>query len=502
MQTVMHLSKRSCRAARSLARRISVLHHDERGVTLVLVLVMVAALTMGTASLSALVISNTKAFGRDSQEARAFNAAEAGLNYGVSRLTTFDPTGSLAVNSSIGSVDAPQLFTLDGGLGNGGWWAVKRAPTVWTVYARAVAPNGSLSRLVAVDTTTNTTTTNIQASAAWGYGLFVASPSGCATVVGNSAVTMPVFITSDICFQGTSGIQEPNASGAKSVTLYVGGKVTTGGGATVGTATRKIISATIVGGCNGGTAAICSNSSFSKVYADTYSSAPSSLTKPPLYLQATYDSGDWKHPVCSVGSFTFDSNATMDGTTSGFNLFPASAYDCTVRKDGNTVGRLAWSPTTQVLTVQGVIFLDGNLSIGGGSHASYVGTAAIYVNGSVNTQGNSALCGPGATVDGSQCDGLWNAQLGALGIVATKGWSMSGTAEFNVLAYVVGNYDDGGNARVTGPIITDTVKVHGTSDTTSDPSPPPGMPGSAGYTSSTTWNVMHGTWRELPETGG
>ena len=42
------------------------------------------------------------------------------------------------------------------------------------------------------------------------------------------------------------------------------------GSAKVGTASRKVISATVVGGCNGGTASICSNSGFSKVYADGY----------------------------------------------------------------------------------------------------------------------------------------------------------------------------------------------------------------------------------------
>ena len=485
-------------AARWVARRTRTDFRSESGVALVIVLVCVAALTVATAGLAALVTSNAKAFGRDRQTARAFNVAEAGLNYAVSRLTTYDPTGSLAVNSTIGSSDTPQLFTLDGGTGNGGWWAEKIAPTIWTVHARAISPNGSLSREVAVNTSTNTTVTNFEASLAWGYGLFVASPSGCTSVVGSGAVTMPVFIKSDICFQGSSGVQEPNAAGPKRVTLYVGGKVTTGGGATVGTASRRIISATIVGGCNGGLPAICSNSSFSKVYADSYSSSPSSLTKPPLYLDDTYDSGDWNHPDCSVGSFTFDNNGTMNRSVGTFTLFPSSSYDCVVRRDGNLIGRLGWNSATQVLTINGVIFIDGDMNLASNTHASYVGEGAIYINGSVTTNGNSAVCGPGATVSGNSCAGHWDATQGALGIVATNGWSMVGTAEFNVLAYVVGQYDDGGNAAVTGPIITDTAKVHGTSDTTDDSDPPPGMPGAAGYTSNTTWSVMHGTWREIP----
>ena len=488
--------------ARTAVVRIRTVATDERGVSLVLALVMIAALSLATASLSSLVVSNAKSFGRDSQEARSFNVAEAGLNYAVSRLTTYDPNGSVAVNSTIGSTESPQAFTLDGGAGNGGWWAEKTGTNVWTVHARAVSPNGSVKREVAVETTTDTVLTNIQASAAWGYGLFISSPSGCTTVVGNALVTMPVFVKSDLCLQGSSGIAEPSSSGTKKVTLYVGGKLTTTGSAKVGTASRKIISATVVGGCNGGTASICSNSSFSKVYADAYYSAPTSLTKPPLDVAGTYDSGDWDHPVCSTGGFTFDNDGARNASVNTSTLY-GSSYDCTVKDPTGTtvVGRLAWNNTTHALTVSGILFIDGNLHLSGGAQASYTGTAALYVNGSMQTNGNSALCGPGATLAGSSCNGLWNSTLGALGIVALNGWTMTGTAEYNVISYVVGNYDDGGSAKVTGPIITDTAKLHGTPDTTDLTDPPPGLPGAAGFTSTTTWSVAHGTWRQVPATG-
>jgi len=488
--------------ARLTITRLRTVATDESGFSLVLAIIMVASLSVATASLSSLVVSNTRSFGRDRQEARAFNVAEAGLNYAVSRLTTYDPSGSLAVNSTIGSTGSPQLFTLDGGTGNGGWWAEKTAVNVWTVHARGISPNGAVKREVAVETTTDTVVTNIRASAAWGYGLFIASPAGCTTVVGNAVVTMPVFVKSDLCLQGSSGIAEPSASGTKKVTLYVGGKLTTTGSATVGTPSRKIIAATVVGGCNGGTASICSNSSFSKAYADSYYSAPTTLTKPPIDVQGTYDSGDWNHPHCTTGSFTFDNNGTRNNSVGTFSLY-GSSYVCEVKDpdDNDVVGKLAWNNATKVLTVSGVLFIDGNLDLAGGSQASYTGTAALYVNGSVKTNGNSALCGPGATLAGSSCNGLWDATQGALGIVAGAGWAMTGTAEYNVIAYVVGDYDDGGTARVTGPIITDTAHVHGTPDTTDATDPPPGLPGAAGFTSATTWAVAHGTWRQVPVTG-
>ena len=53
--------------ARTAVVRIRTVATDERGVSLVLALVMIAALSLATASLSSLVVSNAKSFGRDSQ---------------------------------------------------------------------------------------------------------------------------------------------------------------------------------------------------------------------------------------------------------------------------------------------------------------------------------------------------------------------------------------------------------------------------------------------------
>ena len=67
---------------------------DERGISLVLSLLVVAALSITTAALAQLVASNEHAFGRDRQARLAFNTAEAGLNYGISYLAqTTDPSG-------------------------------------------------------------------------------------------------------------------------------------------------------------------------------------------------------------------------------------------------------------------------------------------------------------------------------------------------------------------------------------------------------------------------
>ena len=94
---------------------------------------MVAALSVATASLIMLVTSNQTAVGRDRQEERAFNIAEAGLNEAVSYLSTQDTL-------SISSVAATN-YSLDNGSGQ--WWATKTASTstvdTWTLYAQATS---------------------------------------------------------------------------------------------------------------------------------------------------------------------------------------------------------------------------------------------------------------------------------------------------------------------------------------------------------------------------
>ena len=106
---------------------------DESGIALVLALVVVAALSVSTASLITLVTSNQTAVGRDRQEERAFNIAEAGLNEAVSYLSTQD---TLAISSV-----AATNYSLDNGSGQ--WWATKTASTstvdTWTIYAKATS---------------------------------------------------------------------------------------------------------------------------------------------------------------------------------------------------------------------------------------------------------------------------------------------------------------------------------------------------------------------------
>ena len=144
-----------------------------------------------------------------------------------------------------------------------------------------------------------------------------------------------------------------------------------------------------------------------------YLVTPQLLTKPPVDAAGIYAGGDWNHPVCSTGSFTFDNNGTRDSSVGSITILRAARTTarCTRASShvaGNEMGTLSWNPATKALAVSGIIYLDGNLVMSGGN-ANYTGTGTIYVNGRVAISGNMTVCGPGAAVSGSTCTGKWDA---------------------------------------------------------------------------------------------
>jgi Tfp pilus assembly protein PilX len=477
---------------------------DERGTALILALLIVAALSISTAAIATLVTSNESAFGRDRQELLAFDSAEAGINYGISTLAkSLDPNGTDAVGTTVSPTSYPS------GTGNGTWWATKTAATQWTVWSSATSPNSRVPRELSVNVHSVTQPGTITpASLAWSYGLFIANPTSCFSPQGNAGIQISVYVNGDLCLSGSSAITEPPGSTGPSLQVYAAGKITLSGSSSIGTSGQPIASVTAVKGCTGKSGIICSKAG-SNVYAKQYNGPNQALTKPAVYPDSVYASGDWENPVCTVGSFTFDNDSTRNSSVTNANLFPGSSYDCKVHAPGDPstiVGQLAWNASTNVLSASGVVYIDGNISINSNTQVSYAnGTfASIYINGSVQTNGGAAFCGPPAVPNGSSCSGKWDGSKGAIAFVvvnasgASPAWKMNGNAEFDLAAYIVGQYSNNGTAFVTGPVVCDTASVSGTSGSTDVSNPPPNTPGSQSTSpGSTSWGVVPGTWQQL-----
>ncbi len=484
------------RPATTLISRLRALALEENGVALVLALAVAASFAISTTAIASYMVSNESAAGRSRETMRALSVAEAGLNNALSVLSQQDPSGTQAVGSTLGSTS----FTLDGGSGT--YSATKTGALEWTVSSSGVSPNGSVTRNLELKVAATTTTTGTTASAVYGWGFYVASTSGCTSSSGNSTLQISVWVANNLCLSGNQVISEPG-TGSGTLSVYIGGRLTASGNARIGSASQRIASFTAVGGCNFNGNVICSNSAQSKVYANAYSSTPSTLTKPTVDPAGVYASGNWNAPVCSVGTFTFDNNATRNaslGTVALLQNLARPTFDCTVFNPSgtNVVGRLAWDASARLLTIDGTIFIDGGLSFSGNEQVRYQGFGTIYANGSVSSSGNTAVCGPPSTPSGSTCTGTWNPSTGALQIVALNGWAMSGNSEMGIIAYVVGHYTGSGNAVVTGPVITDTASLSGNAEFTPVPTPPPGAPGAATVTQTVgSWHVVPGTWRQL-----
>lgn len=477
-------------------RGIRRLWADERGVSLVLALVISTTLAISTATTAMLVVSNERSSDRGRDAARAFNVAEAGLNNALSVLSQYDASGSIAVGSTLPST----AFTLEEGSGT--YAATKTGPLEWTISASGTSADGSVTRNLELKVTAETVTVGTPASEVYGYGFFVASTTGCTNITGTTPVQVPVFVGNDLCLSGNASISEPGASGG-TLTIYVGGKYIATANPSVGASSKKVASFTAVNGCRRQNSnVICSNSAQSRVYANAYSSTPSQLAKPAVDPDAVYASGSWSSPICTIGSFTFDNDTSKNGSLGTVDFLQGNtrpSFDCAVPKTSGSgnVGRLQWDQATKVLTITGTIFIDGGLYFAGQSQARYEGFGTIYANGSVTTNGQSSLCGPPAVPNGSRCTGNWSPSQGALAIVALGGWPMSGQSEFNVVAYVVGHFTASGGALVTGPVIADTAELSGTSKFSAVSEPPPGAPGASTMTTTTTWKAIPGSWRQL-----
>ena len=462
---------------------------------------MLALCIMGTLSImvvgvASFTTSNEQSSARDRDTARALNTAEAGLNSALSVLTQQDSTGTSPIGSTLSSTS----FTIDGGSGT--YSATKNSGLEWTISATGTSPNGHVTRKLELKLDGTQSTQSTQQSPVYGYGFFVNSTTGCTTIAGNSPVQVSVFVRNDLCLTGNAAITQPGIT-SNTLTVYVGGKYTATSNPFVATSTQKVATFTAVGGCQRQSAnVICSTSGQSKVYATSYSSTPSAVTKPVADGAAVYASGNWRNPVCSVGSFTFDNDTTLNASLGSVDLLQGNtrpSFDCTVWSPNGTtqIGRLAWNSATQVITISGTILIDGGLSFSGQSSARYTGFGSIYANGLVTTSGQAAICGPPAVPAGSSCTGNWNPAQGALSIVGLNGWSMSGQSEFNVIAFVNGAFSATGGAVVTGPAIADTATLSGNGKFATVTTVPPGTPGAASSTTITTWHVLPGSWRQL-----
>ena len=300
---------------------------------------------------------------------------------------------------------------------------------VSTGYARN--PQGAVDAKLALATTKISSLGAGQVAAVWNHVFVTAKLAGDAcqlNLQGNStAIDIPIYANGNVCLGSNGSGVTVSESAGKPIDLMVGGKLVLIGGSKIGSdALHPITSGVVVGGCT--TVSVsspttpCSPSAFNYWVksTDTYipNEAPTVTASQMSINYAGFDPGP-QH-LCQAGTFpaplaasAFDSVPsalaaepdTSGSTTTGaaFELTPGFSYSC-ISQSGAGTGQLSWDNGTKILTINGSIFFDSNLTIS--QSAVYTGTAVIETAGTITVSGNSTkVC---AVWNNSSRDCDWN----------------------------------------------------------------------------------------------
>ncbi len=139
------------------------------------------------------------------------------------------------------------------------------------------------------------------------------------------------------------------------------------------------------------------------VWANTVNTGAPAMNKPTADFNYWYNNAapGPKHG-CDVKTGTpptFDGNTSYDNSVANQNLTDRASYTC-IAKDanGNVIGQLSWNQTTQVLTISGVVFIDGEADFGPHDYTvHYQGRGAIYASGGSHIDSQVCAGGSGST---------------------------------------------------------------------------------------------------------
>jgi hypothetical protein len=503
---------------------------SESGQALVLAFIVMVALSITVGGVISFTTGNETHFGRDRQLDRAFHIAEAGLNNGFAVISMNDATNGKPAGTRY-PVDPAGVATypisLDGG---GGTYYVKKysatspqctthagsAPNAcWLVVATGRSPDGKI--LKQLQQAIYYRTVSVPADDVYGFGLFVQNPPGpgaCVDTHGTATIDIDnVWINGDFCPAGGVGI-EPTQDNVGFV--YVGGTYEGRNNTSIGTATRRYARVNIGSGCTmQGSVSACTKDAaniYSLDIAPGTSGSP--LQKPDIASKADtlQKSANWASPSCTpVGTPSpFDDDGAPNQSMGTVTLFTGSSYDCKVVDTDGVTHRLAWNATTQTLSVENGVWIDGDVVFPNGaniySYGSFLdGTQSngtIFVNGIMDGSSNVNVCGPGSNPASPSygCPLRWDSTQGSLGFAVINpkslatGFDMTGQGELDITLIVNQGYADTGSTIIAGPVLADKATIGGNGGFVVPGNPPAGAP--TDVITKADWVVQPGSWKE------
>ena len=471
---------------------------DERGFSLVFTLLTIAVTSVTVTSAIQYTTSNASSANRSDADQIAYALAEAGLANGAAVLSK--PGNNAQQQSTLPSkeptTDTNYILKYDGGTVK--FWGVLTG-NQWIMHGLGIVtdPTGKTSPVRREATSTikiQPSLTQALNSNAWNYMFAKNTGSACDVTFQNSVtIDASMYILGDLCFENSSSVVKATAPDVTN--LYVGEHIQFGGTGSVGTAASKINQAQVGLGCRVGTSGAWTSpcTAATRVNATTILSGTLPGSGPTADFDFWYaNAKPGPKQFCSSGysgialtAFESSGSTTRNNSAANFNLTPGSNYTCRYYdvppNQTDLLGELSWDNTTKVLTVRGVIYIDGSAYISNSAINRYDGLATLYLSGTFTISGTAQLCG---SIVSGNCDfASWDPNEDNLGIIADgagNGVTLSNSARMQGSIYATNAVRFDNSIQYDGPVVAGTFDINNSVQTHEFPtitSVPVGWPG-------------------------
>ena len=460
---------------------------DERGFSLVFTLLTLLVTSVTLTAAIQYTTQNSRHSTRSKSDQVAYALAEAGLANGAAVLSNpsnnaLDPTVLPSEEPDENDpADANYIGTYEGGTSK--WWGELQGHQ-WLMHGVGIVtdPTGRTAPVRREVTSTiriMPSLTQTLNNNAWNYMFAKNTADACDVTFENSVqVDTSLYILGDLCFYNSSAVVP--AAAPELTNLYVGEHIQFLGTGSVGTSSNRINQAQVGLGCRIGSSGAWTSpcTSATRVHANSILTGTLPGTGPTADFAFWYENAkpgpkqtctttQGTPPAFEAGGSTTMSPAAGPYSVGPVNLTPNANYRCEYWDDllspPEKLGELSWDNATKVLSVKGVIFIDGSAYISNNSVNRYDGMATLYLSGTFRIDGNAQLCGG---VAGGNCDfTAWDPNSDNLGIIANGidagGYSvlLQNSARFQGSIYATNAVLLENQTQYDGPMVAGTFKL-------------------------------------------
>jgi hypothetical protein len=389
--------------------RLRRLFKQQDGITLIMAVGILGVLSFTGATLVYYSSTNARSAEFSVDSTSAYDLAEAGINEMMAVLSRPENNALnpyLLGYQSDGTV-VHTTSTYDGGTVE--WWGTLTqsvGTSTWSLTSVGKIKNSTgrisdVQRTLTAKVPVVPTYTQPLNNPSWNFIYSRATGSTCdMTVTQSVLINSPLYVAGNLCLQNSAAI-------TAGPLIVHGGLTMSQSGNYAGTSTTPLNQLHVKNGCtwkNNPQHNPCQqgsgDSGNDNVWATSISNNPGASAAPTVDWDAWYlNANPGPYYPCLTTSGTppvFDNdqgssaspNAAKRNHSLGTvqNLTPATSYSC-----ASSAGELSWNATTRVLTANGTIFIDGSVTVQNGAVNTYVGSATMYISGTLQIK-NTKLC--------------------------------------------------------------------------------------------------------------